>query len=65
MRKIILIIRSPTTFEEILKINSVPFFIPDFNLLSCELDNFTFIYIEQNKSVEHIHNTFTVRCEKS
>ena len=32
-----------------------------------ELDNFTFkvLYIEQNKSVEHIHNTFTILCEKS
>ena len=26
-------------FEERFKINSVPFFIPDLNLLSCELDN--------------------------
>ena len=24
------------------KVTLVPFFIPDFNLLSCELDNFTF-----------------------
>ena len=24
------------------KVASVPFFIPDFNLLSCELDNFLF-----------------------
>ena len=23
-------------------VTSVPFFIPDFNLVSCELDNFTF-----------------------
>ena len=33
---------SPTTFDEIIKVTSVPFFIPDFNLLSCELDNFAF-----------------------
>ena len=32
-----------------------------------ELDNFMFkvLYIEQNKNVEHIHNTFTILCEKS
>ena len=35
-------LESPTTFDEIFKVNSVPFFIPDFHLLSCELDNFTF-----------------------
>ena len=33
---------SQTTFDEIFKVTSVPFFIPNFNLLSCELDNFTF-----------------------
>ena len=32
---------SPTTFEEILKVTSVLFFIPDFNLLSGELNHFT------------------------
>ena len=30
------------TFDERFKVTSVPFFIPDFNLLSCELENFTF-----------------------
>ena len=35
-------LESPTTFDEIFKVTSVPFFIPDFNLLSWELDNFTF-----------------------
>ena len=30
-------LESPTTFDENLKVTSVPFFIPDFNLLSCEL----------------------------
>ena len=33
---------SPTKFDEILKVTLVPFFIPNFNLLSCELDSFTF-----------------------
>ena len=50
---------------------SVPFFIPDFNLLSCELDNFTFnmlylailheCYIKEKQN----HNTLTVPFEKS
>ena len=30
------------TLDEKFKATSMPFFIPDFNLLSCELDNFTF-----------------------
>ena len=32
----------PTTFDERFRVTSVPFFIPDFNLLSCESDNVTF-----------------------
>ena len=35
-------LESPTTFNESFKVTSLPFFIPDFHLLSCELDNFTF-----------------------
>ena len=35
-------LESPTSFDEIFKVTSVLFFIPDFNLLSCELDNITF-----------------------
>ena len=30
------------TFDEKFKVTWVPLFIPDFNLLSCELDSFTF-----------------------
>ena len=33
---------SATVFDEIFKVTSVLFFTEDFNLLSCELDNFTF-----------------------
>ena len=50
-------------FGDVFKITSVPFFISNFNLLSCKLDNFRFkvlywvilfwYYIEQNKIVEH------------
>ena len=48
MKKIFSSLESPTTFDKTFKVTSVPFFIPNFNLLSCELDNFTFIkcYIE-------------------
>ena len=41
-RKLFSSLELPTTFEEIFKITLAPFFIPDFNLLSCELENFTF-----------------------
>ena len=67
-------LESRTTFNESFKVTSVPLFIRDFNLLSYELDNFTFkvfvlfyiyIILKQNKTMEHIHNTFTVPCEKS
>ena len=46
MRKLYSLIRklleSPIIFDERFKVTSVQFFIADFNLLSCELDNFTF-----------------------
>ena len=46
MQEIVVIIRiTETTFDEFFKVTSVPFFIPDFSLLSCELalkQNFTF-----------------------
>ena len=35
-------LESPTAFDERFKVTSVPFFVTDLNLLSCELDNFTF-----------------------
>ena len=41
-RKLFSSLVSPTTFDEIFRVTSVPFFIPDFNLLGCELDNFMF-----------------------
>ena len=37
----------PIKFDEKFKVTSVPFFIPDFNLISCELDNLTLnVFIE-------------------
>ena len=35
-------LESPTIFDERFKVTWVQLFIADFNLLSCELDNFTF-----------------------
>ena len=34
--------KSQTNFDERFKVTLLPFFIPDFNLLSYELGNFTF-----------------------
>ena len=42
MRKLVSLFELPTIFDVNLKTTSVPFFIADFNLLSCEFDNFTF-----------------------
>ena len=39
--KLISLLEFPIKFDERFKVASVPFFIVDFNLLSCELDNFT------------------------
>ena len=33
------------TFEEIFKVTSVPFFIPDYNLLSGKMNNFMLFYV--------------------
>ena len=41
-RKLVLSLELPITFYERSKITSVPFFIFDFDLLICELVNFTF-----------------------
>ena len=35
-------LKSPATFDKSFKVTSLTFFIQDFNLLSCELENFTF-----------------------
>ena len=40
--KLFLSFESPTRIDKFFKVISVPFFIPESNLLSCELDNFTF-----------------------
>ena len=39
--KLVFSLEQPITFDERFKVTSVPFLVPNFNLLSCELDNFT------------------------
>ena len=41
-RKLFSSLETPTSFDERFMVTSVPFFISDFNLLSYELDTFTF-----------------------
>ena len=41
-RKLFSLLEPPIIFDQIFKATSVPFFISVFNLLICELDNFTF-----------------------
>ena len=38
--KLVSSLKLPKTFDERFKFNAVPFVTSDFNLLSCELDNF-------------------------
>ena len=40
--KLVSSLELPIKFDERFKVTSVPFFNADFNLLNCELDNFTF-----------------------
>ena len=42
MQKLFSSVESPTKFVESFKVTLVPFFIPDFNLLSCKFYSFTF-----------------------
>ena len=41
-RKLVSSLEFTIVLDERFKVTSVPFFIPDFNLLICELDNFPF-----------------------
>ena len=40
--KLVSSLESTTLFDQRFKVTAVPFFIPDFDFLSCELDNFKF-----------------------
>ena len=70
MGKISLTLESPTTFDERFKVTSVPFFISDFNLLSCELDNLHLKFYIESFYIDIILKLkkFTILsapCEKS
>ena len=61
----------PIKFDERFRVTLLQFFIQDFNLLSCELDNFTLkvlyfviLYIYYIKA-KWTDDNFTVPCEKS
>ena len=41
-KKLVSSLELPITLDEKFKVTRVPFFIIDFNLLSCKLDNYTF-----------------------
>ena len=70
--RLFLLLESQKIFDENFKVTSVPFLIPDFNLLSCELKNFTFkvliesfyiyIILKQNKIT--IISQFLVKNQK-
>ena len=57
----------PIIFNERFRVNSVPFFSPDFNLLICELDNYIFqvlygvvlywYYIKTKIKLQHSHSS--------
>ena len=54
-------------FDDTFKITLVLFFVVDFNLLSCELDSFTFNYCIESFHIDIIldktkflYNTFTI-----
>ena len=49
--KLFLSLESPTTFDEIFRVTSVPFFIPDFNSSSCEFDNFEWFFIKAKNKI--------------
>ena len=49
--KLMLLLESPTTFYEGFKVISEPFFIPDFNFLSFELDNLIMLYCYYIKTI--------------
>ena len=57
------------TFDDRFKVTSAKYFDPDFNLLSCELDNLVFkvlswVILYGYIKVKQIQNTFAVFSEK-
>ena len=52
--KLVSSLESPITFVERFKVTLVPFLILDFNLLSCELDDFTFKMLHESFYIDFI-----------
>ena len=48
--KLVSSLELPIKFDERFKVTAVPFFIADFNLVGCELENFTF-----NFTISHLY----------
>ena len=60
------LLEPPRTFDEIFKVTSVPFFIHNFNLISCELDNFSLKSYVVSFYIKGKNKTnIPVPCEKS
>ena len=57
--KLVSLLVLPATFDEIFKATLVPFFVPDFDFISCELGRFTFkcyigsFHIKANNKLGH------------
>ena len=69
MWKLVTLLEFPIAFDERYKVTDVLFFIPDFNLLSHELDNFIHLkcYIQSfynGIKLKQIYNTLTVSSKK-
>ena len=68
--KLVTLLESPIAFDKRYKVTVVLFFIPDFNLLRDELDNFIHLksYIQSfynSIKLKQIYNTLTVSCKES
>ena len=58
--KLVSSLELPIKFYERFKVTSVSFFIADLNLLSCELDNFTFNFTSESFYIILKWNTIIV-----
>ena len=57
--KLVSSLESPITFDEKFKVISLAFFIPNFDLLSCKLDNFTFKVLFESFYIDIISSNRT------
>ena len=56
--KLFSLLESPATFDGSFKVNSVPFFIPHSNTLSCEFNNFN---IRLKRYIESIYTDIILK----